>query len=45
MILGTAPVEGRLSGVVDIQLASLTIYIPARSSTSTRQAVGEGTPA
>jgi formamidase len=28
MILGTAPVEGRLSGVVDIPNACSTIYIP-----------------
>jgi formamidase len=28
MILGTAPVEGRLSGVVDIPNSCSTIYIP-----------------
>ncbi len=28
MILGAAPIEGRLSGVVDIPNACATVYIP-----------------
>jgi formamidase len=30
MILGSAPVEGRFSGVVDIPNSCATIYIPRR---------------
>ena len=28
MVLGTAPIEGRLSGVVDIPNACSTVYLP-----------------
>ena len=28
MILGTAPVEGRISGIVDIPNAVCTLYVP-----------------
>jgi formamidase len=30
MILGSAPIEGRLSGVVDIPNSCATVYIPRR---------------
>jgi formamidase len=35
MILGSAPIEGRFSGVVDIPNSCATVYIPRGSSTST----------
>jgi formamidase len=52
MILGTAPVEGRLSGVVDIPNACSTIYIPTAifdfdvrpSATGTPHQVRQGLP-
>jgi formamidase len=34
-ILGTAPVQGHISGVVDIPNACATLWLPTRSSTST----------
>jgi formamidase len=30
MILGSAPIEGRFSGVVDIPNSCATVYIPSR---------------
>ena len=40
MILGAAPVEGRLSGVVDIPNSCSTIYIPTRDLRLRRAPVG-----
>ena len=44
LLLGSAPIEGRVSGVVDIPNACCSLTCPPRSSTST-SAVGLGTRA